>query len=59
MTAMGALMVRGSESVHTYTAPQQLDVPGRPEAIFTAGHTHGHCSLLFAERGALWSATPS
>ena len=28
-------------------------VPGRPQVIFTPGHTHGHCSLLFADRGAL------
>jgi glyoxylase-like metal-dependent hydrolase (beta-lactamase superfamily II) len=53
MTAMGALVVKGTDLVSTYTAQQQLDVPGRPQAIFTPGHTHGHCSLLFADRGAV------
>jgi glyoxylase-like metal-dependent hydrolase (beta-lactamase superfamily II) len=52
MTAMGALFVRGTEAIRTYAAREVLDVPGRPQVIFTPGHTHGHCSLLFAERGA-------
>jgi glyoxylase-like metal-dependent hydrolase (beta-lactamase superfamily II) len=30
-----------------------LDVPGRPEAIFTPGHTLGHVSLLLPGRDAL------
>lgn len=53
MTAMGALWVKGSDSVRTYGSHDQLDVPGRPQVIFTPGHTHGHCSLLFADRGAV------
>jgi glyoxylase-like metal-dependent hydrolase (beta-lactamase superfamily II) len=53
MTAMGALWVRGSESVKTYTDGATLDVPGHPHVIHTPGHTHGHASLLFADRGAL------
>jgi glyoxylase-like metal-dependent hydrolase (beta-lactamase superfamily II) len=53
MTAMGALWVRGSESVQTYEANATLDVPGGPQVLFTPGHTHGHCSLLFADRGAV------
>jgi glyoxylase-like metal-dependent hydrolase (beta-lactamase superfamily II) len=50
---MGALWVRGSNSVRTFNGDQELDVPGHPRVIFTPGHTYGHCSLLFADRGAV------
>lgn len=53
MAAMGALWVKGSSSIRPYEPNGQLDVPGRPQVIFTPGHTHGHCSLLFADRGAV------
>jgi len=53
MTAMGALWVKGSDSVRAYGPHDRLDVPGRPQVISTPGHTHGHCSLLFADRGAV------
>ncbi len=53
MTAMGALWVKGSDSVRAYGSGDRLDVPGRPQVVFTPGHTHGHCSLLFADRGAV------
>jgi glyoxylase-like metal-dependent hydrolase (beta-lactamase superfamily II) len=42
------------EGAETYTGGQTLDVPGRPLAIHTPGHTPGHCALLFAGRGALF-----
>jgi glyoxylase-like metal-dependent hydrolase (beta-lactamase superfamily II) len=53
MTAMGALLTKGIESARSYRAGEQLDVPGRPQAVFTPGHTRGHCSLLFPDRGAV------
>ncbi len=53
MGAKGALWVKGTKQVSTYTDGQQLDVPGRPHVIFTPGHTHGHCSLHFPDRGAV------
>lgn len=53
MSAMGALWVKGTDQVKTYGAGEQLDVPGRPRVIFTPGHTHGHCSLHFPDRGAV------
>jgi glyoxylase-like metal-dependent hydrolase (beta-lactamase superfamily II) len=53
MTFMGALRVGGSDRITPYQEAQQLDVPGRPEVIHTPGHTHGHCSLHFADRGAV------
>ena len=53
MSAMGALWVRGTDAVSPYAPGERLDVPGRPEVIFTPGHTHGHCSLRLPERGVV------
>lgn len=53
MGAAGALWVKGLEDVRTYEAGRQLDVPGRPHILSTPGHTHGHCSLHFADRGTV------
>jgi glyoxylase-like metal-dependent hydrolase (beta-lactamase superfamily II) len=53
MGARGALWVKGTQQVRTYTDGEQLDVPGRPHVVFTPGHTHGHCSLHYPQRGAL------
>jgi glyoxylase-like metal-dependent hydrolase (beta-lactamase superfamily II) len=53
MTAMGALWVKGSSEIAGYGPGAQLDAPGRPVAIATPGHTHGHCALHFPERGAV------
>jgi glyoxylase-like metal-dependent hydrolase (beta-lactamase superfamily II) len=53
MTTMGALWVKGSDSARAYGPTDRLDVPGRPQVVFTPGHTRGHCSLLFADRGAV------
>jgi len=39
--------------VTTYADGAELDVPGRPQAIETPGHAHGHCALHFAGAGAL------
>src|SRR3954454_21327476 len=53
MGAQGALFVKGTDKVQTYGSDGELDVPGRPRIVFTPGHTHGHCSLHFPERGTL------
>jgi glyoxylase-like metal-dependent hydrolase (beta-lactamase superfamily II) len=53
MGAAGALWVKGADDAQTYAAAQTLDVPGRPHVVFTPGHTHGHCSLHFPDRGAV------
>ncbi len=53
MGAKGALWVKGTKEVATFTDRQELDVPGRPRVVFTPGHTYGHCALHFADRGAV------
>jgi glyoxylase-like metal-dependent hydrolase (beta-lactamase superfamily II) len=53
MSAMGALWVKGTDSLTPYAAGQTLDVPGRPQVVPTPGHTYGHCSLYFPDRGAV------
>ena len=53
MAGMGALLVKGVGEVRTYADGEELDVPGRPLVIFTPGHTHGHCALHLAGRGAV------
>jgi glyoxylase-like metal-dependent hydrolase (beta-lactamase superfamily II) len=53
MTWMGATFVKGTTKVTVYEAGGQLDVPGRPTVVATPGHTHGHCSLYFPDRGAV------
>jgi glyoxylase-like metal-dependent hydrolase (beta-lactamase superfamily II) len=53
MAAMGALFVKGLQETTTYADGEELDLPGRPQVIFTPGHTHGHCALLLPDRGVL------
>jgi glyoxylase-like metal-dependent hydrolase (beta-lactamase superfamily II) len=53
MAAMGALFVKGVDSVQTYAGGATLDVPGKPQVIFTPGHTYGHCALYLPDRGAV------
>jgi glyoxylase-like metal-dependent hydrolase (beta-lactamase superfamily II) len=53
MGLFGALWVKGVEDIVAYEPGETLAVPGRPQAIATPGHTHGHCSLLLADRGVL------
>jgi glyoxylase-like metal-dependent hydrolase (beta-lactamase superfamily II) len=53
MGVAGALWVKGTTEARTYAAGQVLDVPGHPTVVFSPGHTYGHCSLHFADRGVL------
>jgi glyoxylase-like metal-dependent hydrolase (beta-lactamase superfamily II) len=46
-------MPRKISDVSTFEDGAELDVPGRPRAIETPGHSHGHCALHFAGAGAL------
>lgn len=38
----------------TFSDGQELDVPGRPRAIHTPGHTAGHTAIHFPGQGALF-----
>jgi glyoxylase-like metal-dependent hydrolase (beta-lactamase superfamily II) len=53
MGAAGALWVKGMDDVRSYGPNGALDVPGRPHVVPTPGHTHGHCSLHFPDRGTV------
>ena len=43
--------------VETFEDGDVLDVPGRPRAVHTPGHTPGHCVFLFEDHGRCSSAT--
>ena len=53
MVRAGALHVRGVEEVSELPGSGMLDLPGRPEVVFTPGHTFGHCGLLLREKETL------
>jgi len=53
MTRAGALKVPGLTDIRLYDSEGELDIPGRPEIIFTPGHTYGHCAFYFKEQQAL------
>lgn len=52
MAARGALAVEGVEA-EPFPVGVPLDVPGRPVAVPTPGHTPGHCGLHLPDRGTL------
>jgi glyoxylase-like metal-dependent hydrolase (beta-lactamase superfamily II) len=49
---LGATRVERVRELRDFTE-ETLDVPGRPVAILTPGHTSGHCSLHLPDRGVL------
>jgi glyoxylase-like metal-dependent hydrolase (beta-lactamase superfamily II) len=49
----GGLNPEHVTEVTTYVDQETLDVPGHPVAIFTPGHTQGHCSIHLPDRGVL------
>lgn len=51
----GALGHERLTRVATFEDDEVLDVPGRPTAVFTPGHTSGHCAFHLADRGVLLS----
>lgn len=54
MTRYGARPAK-VEGAETFAGGDVLDVPGRPRAIHTPGHTAGHCALLFERQRALFA----
>lgn len=52
-TLQGFLTPTWVREVTSYADGEELDVPGRPRAIATPGHTQGHASFLFPEHGVL------
>ena len=55
MALNGALMVRGVEAMGRVYHGHPVDAPGAPIALWTPGHTAGHCAYLFADDGVLIS----
>jgi glyoxylase-like metal-dependent hydrolase (beta-lactamase superfamily II) len=55
MVRAGALSVKGVTAVSELPGSGMLDLPGRPEVVFTPGHTFGHCALLLRGRETLLS----
>jgi glyoxylase-like metal-dependent hydrolase (beta-lactamase superfamily II) len=53
MALAGAPLVRGTNPTRTFEDGETLDVPGRPRAVFTPGHTYGHCALHLPDAGAV------
>lgn len=53
MTLAGALQVRGVDAEPRIVNGETVDAPGRPRAIWTPGHTDGHCGFFFEESGVL------
>ncbi len=49
----GALWSPGITAVRTYADGETLPVPGSPVAVFTPGHTYGHCALHLPDRDVL------
>lgn len=49
-TKAGAPLSKGIKEVRTFTDGEVLDVPGRPVAVHTPGHTDGHCAFHLPDR---------
>ena len=49
----GAARPRWLGHVGTFRDGEVLEVPGRPRAVLTPGHTLGHCIFHFPDRGVV------
>lgn len=54
-TARGFLTPTWVSEVAAFDDGDVLDVPGRPRAVFTPGHTEGHTSFHLPERGIFFA----
>lgn len=55
MIRAGVMKHEHVDSVSTFADGDQLDIPGRPVAIHTPGHTEGHTMFHSAQLGALFT----
>lgn len=55
MALHGALTVRGVEASGRVHPGRPVDAPGAPIALWTPGHTGGHCAFFLEDRGVLIS----
>ena len=55
MTLAGALKLEHLDDVGTFGDGETLDLPGRPVAVHTPGHTEGHTMFHMPERGVLFT----
>lgn len=53
MALRGALGVRGVDARGEVVHDRPVDVPGAPVALWTPGHTDGHCAFFFPSEGVL------
>lgn len=53
--AKGGLAAERLAEVRTFADNDVIDVPGRPAAVHTPGHTTGHCGFHLPNRGVLIS----
>jgi len=54
-TAHGFMTPTWVQEVTAFEAGAELDLPGRPRAVATPGHTPGHTSFVLPDRGVLLS----
>lgn len=54
-TAHGFMFPTWLKDVTTFDAGPRLDVPGRPRAAATPGHTEGHVSLVLDDQGLVFT----
>jgi len=55
MARAGAFSVRGIDDLRFFSPGDVLDVPGNPVAVYSPGHTFGHCALHLPDRDVLLS----
>lgn len=53
--AHGFMTPRWVAEVTAFNGDEPLDVPGRPQPVYTPGHTEGHTAYHLPERGVLFS----
>jgi glyoxylase-like metal-dependent hydrolase (beta-lactamase superfamily II) len=54
MSHAGGATIKRPAELETFGDGDELDVPGRPRAILTPGHSEGQCCLHFADHGVLF-----